>query len=89
MTLATELRVRVAVTPVWDTVELSVTPEWSVARLKQEALARATGRRLDPSAYVVKFRGAAVVDETRTLAELRVPDGGALIVLPARREPVR
>ena len=89
MAVVTELRVRVWVPEVWDVVELSVTPDWRVAQLKEEALTRATGRTLQLADYEVKFRGAKVLDETRTLADLAVPDQAAFIVLAARRVPVR
>ncbi len=89
MILAAALRVRVSVTEVWDTVDLSLPADATVARLKSEALAEATGRRRDPADYVVKYHGAAVPDEGRTLAQLGVADGAPFIVLPARRQPVR
>lgn len=76
-------------TDVWDTVELSLAPESTIAGLKAAALARATGRSEDPAGYVVKYRGAMVSDEGQTLARLGVPDGAPFIVLPARRQPVR
>ena len=40
MTVTPALRVRVSVTAVWDTVELNLTPESTIAQLKAEALAR-------------------------------------------------
>lgn len=89
MTVAPAVRVRVSVTDVWDTVELSLTPECSIAQLKAEALAQATGRTEAPAGYVVKYRGALVADERATLESLGVPDGAPFIVLPARRQPVR
>lgn len=89
MTTQSAHTVRVWVPVVWDTVELAVTPEWTVARLKQEAFERATGRRLDANAYQVKFRGALVLDEGTTLADLHAPNHAPFIVLSARREPVR
>lgn len=88
MTLAAGLRVRVWVTDVWDAVELSLTPDSTVAELKAAALERATGRRNDPAAYLVKHHGATVSDD-RTLAQLGVAEGAPFIVLPARRQPVR
>jgi hypothetical protein len=42
-----------------------------------------------PGEYELKFRGAAMRDESRSLAEERVPTDAALIVLRARRVPVR
>ncbi len=89
MTVAAGLRIRVWVPDVWDVVELSLTPDSTVAQLKAAALEQATGRRPDPAAYLVKYRGAAVSDEGRTLAQLRVADGAPFIVLRVRRQPVR
>jgi hypothetical protein len=86
---AAPLKVRVWVPEVWDAVQLTPAPECTVAQLKAEALAQATGRARDPAAYVVKYHGAAVPDEGRTLAQLGVGDGAPFIVLPARRQPVR
>lgn len=89
MTVAAGLRVRVWVMEVWDIVELSLSPETTVAELKRRALRQATGRAPDETVYEVKFRGALVLDERRTLADLGVRDGAPFIVLPARRQPVR
>lgn len=87
--MAAGLKVRVWVPEVWDAVDLTPAPESTVGQLKAQALARATGRNPDPSAYVVKYHGAALADEGRTLAQLGVQDGAPFIVLPARRQPVR
>jgi hypothetical protein len=88
MDTAEALGVRVWVEDVWDVVNIPVTPEWSVARLKEEALHRATGRSLDPAHYEVKFRGGKILDESRTLGDLAVPNQAAFIVLSVRRRPV-
>jgi len=89
VTVAPGIRVRVWVTDVWDAVELSLSPESTVGELKAAALARATGRAGPSDDQVVKYRGATVSDERRTLAALGVPDGAPFIVLPGRRRPVR
>jgi len=39
--------------------------------------------------YVVKFRGAPLLDESATLAELGAGPNAPFIILPARRRPVR
>ncbi|HWP37328.1 MAG TPA: ubiquitin-like domain-containing protein [Gemmatimonadales bacterium] len=83
------LRVRVWVPDVWDAVELSFPPTATVADVKAAALRQATGRLPPVDEYEVKFRGALVIDERRTLADMGVRDGAPLIVLPARRRPVR
>jgi hypothetical protein len=89
MTAGTAVRLRVTVTDTWDTVHLETEPGTPVADLKRQALHDATGRTVAPDEYVVKFRGALVLDERKTVGDLAIPDGGALIVLPARRHPVR
>lgn len=80
--------VRVTVADVWDAVTLDVAPTTSLADLKLEALRRSRVRR-DPAEYVVKFRGAEVLDESRTLKDAGIPPNAPLIVLPRRRRPVR
>ncbi len=89
MSVVAALRLRVTVTDTWDTVALDVAPTRSLADVKREALLQATDRPVDPAEYLVKFRGGLVLDERATVADLGLPDGAALIVLPARRHPVR
>lgn len=88
MTAATALTVRVTVTDAWDTVRLEVPANTTIHDLKVDALRRALGKA-DIDAYQVKFRGALMLQEGRTLADAGVPSGAALIVLAARRRPVR
>lgn len=83
------MRLRVQVTEVWDTVEVSAPQDRTFADLKSASLQQAMGRRVDPSLYAIKFRGALVTDEGQTLGEADVPDGAPMIVLPAHRQPVR
>jgi hypothetical protein len=82
------LPVRVMVEDVWDQVSLALPPATAVADLKRQALelARVTA---SPDRYLVKFRGAEILDERRSLAEAGVVPDGALIVLPRARRPVR
>jgi hypothetical protein len=89
MTASAPVHLRVTVTDAWDTVALDAAPETTVRDLKARALFAATGRTLDPRAYVMKFRGAPVLDEDLTVARLGLADGAPLIVLPARRHPAR
>jgi hypothetical protein len=42
-----------------------------------------------PEEYLVKFRGAELFDESKSLSEAGVVPNAALIVLPRRRRPVR
>ena len=89
MTTAETLPVRVTVTDAWDQVELGLSLTATVAELKQEALSRALGRPVAPEDYLVKFRGALVLDESVTPAALGAGPNAPFIVLPARRRPVR
>ena len=81
--------VRVMVTDVWDQVFLAVDPSTTVAALKRQALEQALKRRFAADDYVVKFRGAQVLDEAVTLGSLGARANSPFIVLPARRRAVR
>jgi hypothetical protein len=82
--------VRVMVTPVWDQVFLPVDAGTTALQLKRDALRAALKRaNVDERAYVVKFRGAQVMDESVTLGALGAVANAPFIVLPARRQPVR
>jgi hypothetical protein len=80
--------VRVMVQDAWDEVLLEVPDTTRLDELKRRAL-QATRVTADPGAYLLKFRGAALEDETRSLTEAGVVPNGALIVMPRRRRPVR
>jgi hypothetical protein len=82
--------VRVMVTDVWDQVVLAVAATTTVAELKREALARALRRAEIPlDRYIVKFRGAPMLDESVTLTALGAGPNAPFIVLPVQRQPVR
>lgn len=87
--VAEHFAVRVMVTDVWDQVFLPVEPTTTVLQLKKQALGKALRRIVPPDAYVVKFHGALVSDETVTLAALGAGASAPFIVLPRRRQPVR
>ena len=81
--------VRVMVLDAWDHVTLQVGKDTTVAELKREALTRARGVPPARDDYEVKFRGALVLDENVTLGSLGAEANAPLIVLPARRRPVK
>jgi hypothetical protein len=82
--------VRVMVTDVWDHVGLAVAPTTTVRELKREALTRALRRAEIPlERYVVKFRGAPVLDESISIGELGAGPNSPFIVLPVQKQPVR
>lgn len=81
------LPLRVTVEDVWDEVLLEVPAATPVGEIKRQALA-ATHVTRPPSGYVVKYRGAELIDEARTAADAGLVPNGALIVLARRRRPV-
>ena len=82
------LPVRVMVEAMWDQVSLELPAATTVGEIKQRALSltHASGRAED---YLVKYRGAELLDEGRSLSEAGVVSNAALIVLSRRRQPVR
>jgi hypothetical protein len=88
--VATRFAVRVMVTDAWDQVHVQVEDGTTVVQLKRDALRAALKHaQLPDQEYVVKYRGAAVLDESLTLEALGAGPNAPFIVLPARRLPVR
>lgn len=79
---------RVTVLDAWDEVTLPRRADQRLVDLKREALVAA---RIpdDPAAFVLKYRGAELFREERTVGEAGLPDNAALIVLRRRRRAVR
>ncbi|MGH7509970.1 MAG: hypothetical protein ACREMZ_10915 [Gemmatimonadales bacterium] len=86
--MTTVLPLRVMVEDAWDEVFLELPEDTSLAELKRQALQLTTVQR-DPAGYVLKYRGAELSDEERSLAQAGLVPNGALIVLHRRRRPVR
>jgi hypothetical protein len=82
------LPVRVMVQDAWDEVLLELPAGTPLGELKRQAL-QATRVTRDPDDYLLKFRGAELSDESRSLADAGLVPNGAVIVLPRRRRPVR
>ncbi|MES2304047.1 MAG: hypothetical protein V4558_00975 [Gemmatimonadota bacterium] len=72
----------------WEEVDLDLATSTTVHDVKRQALA-AVRMADDPAGFLVKFRGAELSDESRTLAQVAFPADGALIVLRRRRRAVR
>jgi hypothetical protein len=85
----TDLRLRVTVADTWEVCPLAVRANESLGAVKRRALEAAGIASARAAAYTVKLGGALVRDEGRSLAELAVPDGAALVVLSTRRRAVR
>lgn len=81
--------VRVMVISAWDTVTVQADDATSVAQVKREALRAALKTTAQAQDYMVKFRGAPVLDESITLRALGAGANAPFIVLPVRRQPVR
>ncbi|MEP6572602.1 MAG: hypothetical protein ABJD11_07895 [Gemmatimonadota bacterium] len=80
--------VRVMVQDAWDEVDLSVPGGTRIGELKRRALTMTHVTR-DPEGYMMKFRGAELTDEGRSLTEAGIMSNAALIVMPRRRRPLR
>lgn len=82
------LRLRVRVLEQWDDIVLTLPRTTTIVAVKEAALAAARVTE-DASGFLVKFRGAAIGDETRSLGDEQVPADAGLIVMRRRRAPVR
>ena len=82
------LPVRVMVEDAWDEVFLELPGATALSELKRQAL-RLTHVDGDPSDYMIKYRGAAMADESRSMEDAGLVPNAALIVLARRRRPVR
>jgi len=82
------LSVRVTVLDAWDAIALELAASTSIADVKRHAL-NAARVVADPAAFQVKFRGVELPDESRSLADVAFPTGGALIVLRRHRRAVQ
>ncbi len=75
------LRVRVIVPDLWREHQMELPRDTSVANIKQTALPKLLGKGdIDASTYYVEYSEKEVLDESRTLADLDVPDGGVLSI---------
>ncbi|HET9038604.1 MAG TPA: hypothetical protein VFN40_00475 [Gemmatimonadales bacterium] len=86
--MSAALPIRVMVQDAWDEVELELPAATPLSEVKRQAL-EATRVTRDPAGYLLKFRGAELRDESRSLADAGMVPNGALIVLSKRRRPVR
>lgn len=86
--MSAAIRVRVTVLDMWDEIVLDLPVSTTLAAVKSAALvaAKVTDR---PVEFVLKFRGATLRDESRSLAEAGIPADAGLIALRERRLAVR
>jgi hypothetical protein len=72
----------------WDEVFLELPGGTPLSELKRQAL-ELTHVNRNPSDYLLKYRGASLGDESRSMVEAGLVQNAALIVLSRRRRPVR
>jgi hypothetical protein len=80
--------IRVMVEDAWDQLTLDVPLSTSVADLKSRALAL-THTVGEPAEFQVKFRGAELLHEARSLADAGLLANASVIVMSRRRRPIR
>ena len=88
MTAAPMLSLRVMVEDVWDEVSVALPASTPLGDVNSLAL-RQAGVPVDASEYLVKYLGAELEDEDRSLADAGVVPNATLVVLPRRRRPLR
>jgi hypothetical protein len=89
MTAAT-LPLRVTVLDTWEEYPFAVAATMRVSALKQAALDRAHLGNRAPGDYMVKYRGAELIENgDRTLEDSGVVPNAALIVLSRKRNPAK
>lgn len=77
------LKITVIVPDLWRERKMEFAPATPVGTIKEQALPELLGAAdVDPSGYYVEFFEKAVLDESRTLADLDVPDGGVISLRP-------
>ena len=82
------VRLRVRVLDQWEDIVMDLPSTTSISAVKESALA-AVHITEDAANFVIKFRGAAIGDEARSLGDEQVPSDAGLIVMRRRRVPVR
>jgi hypothetical protein len=86
--MSNAIRFRVTVLDTWDEIVLDLPTTTTLAAVKGAALAAAKVTE-PPADFVLKFRGATLRNESRSLAEAGVPANAGLIALRERRLAVR
>ena len=83
-----DLPIRVTLLDTLDQLALVLPSSTPIAEVKRAALAR-SGIKRPASEYMVKYKGAELYENGKTLSQAGVVPDGALIVLLRRRIPVR
>ena len=77
------LKIRVIAPDLWREQKMEFAPNTSVGAIKEQALPKLLATSdVDPSTYYVEYFEKEVLDETRTLADLAVPENGVISLRP-------
>lgn len=75
------LHIRVIAPDLWRERRMAFQADTPIGTIKREALPGLLGRpEFDPAAYYVEYFEKEVRDESRTLADLEVPDSGVISI---------
>ena len=88
-TATNRLVLRITVGDTWTPTVIEAAADERMAAVKARVLAGAHIGAAEANGYEVKFGGALVRDETRSLGDLGVRNGASLVILSRRRRPVR
>lgn len=81
--------VRVQAAEAWDAVRVECTPDTSVRAVKQAAMALLLPDVAHHEQYLVKLRGAEIVNEGTSVQQAGVLPASTLLVTSRRRRPLR
>ncbi|UCC83257.1 MAG: hypothetical protein JSW46_20280 [Gemmatimonadota bacterium] len=77
------IQIRVIVPDEWREQKMEFAPDTSLRDVKERALPELLGRGpIDTSTYYVEYFEKELLDESSTLADLGVPDGGVISLRP-------
>ena len=75
------LRLRVVMPDLWRDSRMTFAPDTAISEIKTKALPELLGKTdVDPSRYYVEYFEKEILDESRSLADLGVPDRGMLSI---------
>ena len=77
------LKVRIIAPDSWREKKVELSPDTAVGSIKQQFLGELLGTSdADPDSYYVEYFEKEVLDESRTLADLEVPQNGVISLRP-------
>lgn len=82
------ITIRVQAAEAWDSVRVTCALDMPVARIKQAAMAALLPDVEQGDDYLVKLRGALIVNEAVSLATAGVKEASTLLITARRRSPL-